>query len=134
MNTIVTFYSKRQDNGYLAYAGPRSYGAVKDEMLKVMSTIKDRWDSTADNLYEWMQPEAANWFDDFPFGDVWVTYHTGNCEGYIIRVLVRDVSGRKAVIRPCIAIKFLSDRDMVERTTNALSRAFDEGLFDSRIL
>ncbi|RMF14661.1 MAG: hypothetical protein D6757_05915, partial [Alphaproteobacteria bacterium] len=130
---ICTMYETRGEDGYLHYHSQQSLRSVERQMRQVLATVPCE-DGNAETNLEWI-----SWYTEdggirygdalFPEGEVLVSATPGRNEGWLIYILVRP--RHEPAYQPAMAIKYLSDRDMVFEAAKALALAFDEGLYES---
>lgn len=132
MNVIRTCYSTVDDRGYIQYHSQKSYEAVEQQVKAVLDTVQSEGVS-AGELIEWIasyQKDGGLIQDPgsaFPKGELRASTHRGRCEGWMIELLIREEGS--SAYRLAMAVKFISDPDLVFECGKALSMAVDEGLY-----
>ena len=132
---IRTMYETLGEDGYRHYHSQQSIRSVERQMRQVLATVPCE-DGNAESILEWISwyTKDGGIFDvdmdaAFPKGEVLVSATPGGNEGWMIYVLVQ--LDRAGDFRPVVAIKYLSNRDLVFEAAKALALAFDEGLYTS---
>lgn len=134
---IRTMYETLGEDGYRHYHSQQPLRSVERQMRQVLATVPCG-DGNAETALEWISWYTehgagcgwkANMDADFPKGEVLVSATPGGNEGWMIYVLVQP--DRDGDFQLAVAIKYLSDRDVVFEAAKALALAFDEGLYES---
>lgn len=130
---IHTMYETIGDDSYRHYHSQQSIRSVERQIRQVLATVPCE-DGNADTVLEWITwytEDGGIRYEDaaFPEGNVLVSATPGSNEGWMIYILVQPRQAHD--YRPAMAIKYLSNKDLVFDAAKALALAFDEGLYTS---
>jgi hypothetical protein len=133
--TLHYYVANEERPGYSKYHRTATPQEIADEINAVLGTISiENGECTLKEAYEWLSIErelvkTEPLTDKMPQDVLLQTmFRHGNCEGYIIEIILFDRITEKYSVP--ISIKFLTNEDDVWRGVRAISNAIREGQFN----